>query len=133
MASMPKPDLATNRKKPQKSAKSASKSANKPRGKPFGPNNLANPVGRPKQTEEELDLVAACKVKSRDALEVIEELMVSGKSDAVRLNAAAFVIERGFGKAVQPTENKHTGDLQLHINPSQALRLAAEVLHGQPK
>ena len=81
-----------------------------------------------------MDLVAACKVKSRDALEVIEQLMVNGKSDAVRLNAAAFVIERGFGKAIQPTDNKHSGIVAVTlVNADQAARIASEVLLAYAK
>ena len=124
---------AENSKKQRVASKLPKKPIVMPRGTPFAKGSTGNAGGRPKQTEEELDLVAACKIKSRDALEVIEQLMVNGKSDAVRLNAAAFVIERGFGKAIQPTDNKHTGDLSLHINAAQALRLAAEVLNGQSK
>jgi hypothetical protein len=41
------------------------------------------------------------------ALSVIESLMLGADKDSVRLAAAAFIIERGYGKAVQ--RNEHAG------------------------
>ena len=100
----------------------------KPRGKPFAKGNQVNPTGRPKRTEEELDLIAACKVKSVDALARIENLMTTARSDSVQLNAAQFIIERAYGKAVQHTDNKHSGTMGVTLSIEQAKRIAREVL-----
>ncbi len=79
----------------------------KPRGKPFAPGNAANPGGRPKRTEEEFELIAACKTKTPAALNVIEHIMHNGESEKTRLSAAIAIIERAYGKP------KQEGDLNI--------------------
>lgn len=76
----------------------------KPRGKPFKAGESGNPGGRPKRTAEELDLIAACKDRTPAALAVIESIMMKGENERNRLAAAQAIIERGYGKAVQPVE-----------------------------
>ena len=66
-----------------------------------------NPGGRPKRTAEEFALIQACKAKSPGALKVIESLMYEADKDAVRLAAAIFFIERGFGKPPDRIESPH--------------------------
>lgn len=62
-----------------------------------------NPGGRPKRTPEEIDLIAACKQKTEDALDVLLKIMIEGENERNRITAALAIIERGHGKAVQPT------------------------------
>lgn len=76
----------------------------KPRGKPFKAGESGNPGGRPKRTAEELDLIAACKEKAPEALAVIAGIMTKGENERNRLAAANAIIERGYGKPVQPVE-----------------------------
>lgn len=85
----------------------------KPRGKPFGPGNLANPSGRPKRTEEEFELINACKAKTPDALIVIESIMRDGDSEKTRLSAAQYIIDRAYGKAKQETDVNVQGELGI--------------------
>jgi hypothetical protein len=73
-------------------------------GNGFKPGQSGNPGGRPKKTQEELDLVAACKQKAPEALAVIAGIMNRGENERNRLAAAQAIIERGYGKAVQPVE-----------------------------
>lgn len=77
----------------------------------FQPGKSGNPGGRPKRSPEEkaeeLALEAACRAKTKEALATIVSLMHKADKDSVRLAAAQFVIERGWGKAVQP--NVHGG------------------------
>ena len=82
-----------------------SRAAKKPRGsgKRFLPGCSGNPGGRPKRTPEELDLIAACKAKTPEALAVIENLMSTSRNDRVRMDAALAIIERAHGKPTQPT------------------------------
>ena len=108
--------------------KLAAISKKKPRGKSFAAGSSGHPTGRPKRTEEELDLLAACKFKSVDALARIENLMTTARSDSVQLNAAQFIIERAYGKAVLHTDNKHTGTMGVTLSMEQAKRIAREVL-----
>jgi hypothetical protein len=77
----------------------------------FKPGQSGNLSGRPALTHEqkaqELELVKACRERSASALAVIETLMRTGDRDSVRLSAAQFIIERGYGKAAQ--FNEHSG------------------------
>ena len=75
-----------------------------PRGKPFKKGRSGNPGGRPKRTEDEVNLIEACKQKTPEALAVIESLMHEGSNERVQLAAAAFIIERGWGKATKRVE-----------------------------
>ena len=86
-------------------------SKKQPRGKPFAKGQTGNPGGRPKRTQEEQDLIEACKSKTPAALGVIENLMYEASSDNVKLTAALAIIERAWGKPVQPTDNQHSGSL----------------------
>jgi hypothetical protein len=81
-------------------------SEKKPRGpgKPFQKGIGGNPRGRPKLTAEALDLIAACKAKAPEALAVMEQIMMNGENERNRLAAAQAIIERGYGKAVQPLD-----------------------------
>lgn len=53
----------------------------------------------------------ACGSSSPEALNTILELMRTSQSDKVRMNAAAFVIERRYGKALVRQEVR-TGPLE---------------------
>lgn len=70
----------------------------------FEKGKSGNPGGRPKRTQEELDLIAACKKRTPAALAVIESIMMEGQSDKARLSAAMAIIDRAYGKPTQPTE-----------------------------
>ena len=71
---------------------------------PFVKGKSGNPGGRPKKTEQEFDLISACRQKAPDALAVIENIMVNGESERVRLSAAIAIIERAYGSvaAINP-------------------------------
>ena len=69
----------------------------------FKAGKSGNPGGRPKLTVEVLDLVAACKNKTPDALAVLERIMMNGESERNQMAAAMAIIERGHGKPIQPT------------------------------
>jgi len=70
----------------------------------FKPGQSGNPGGRAKKTTEEFELIAACKKKAPEALEVIAGLMHTSGQDSVRLSAALAIVERGFGKSVDRKE-----------------------------
>lgn len=69
---------------------------------------VQNPHGRPKLTPEQLATSRmfrqACRERSPEALEAIEMLTVHADRDSVRLAASSFIIEHGFGKALQTIE-----------------------------
>ena len=83
----------------------------KPRGRPIQKGQVLNPGGRPKKTDEELDLIAACKAKTPQALAVMSEIMTSGEQEKNRLTAAMAIIERAYGKPVQPQDVDLTGNI----------------------
>lgn len=74
------------------------------RGRPFQKGQTGNPSGRPKKTQEEIDLVAFCKAKTPAALEVIEKIMIEGTNERNRLAAAQAIIERAYGKPKETVE-----------------------------
>ena len=88
-----------------------SKDKAKPRGKPITKGQVLNPGGRPKKTVEELDLIAACKAKTPDALDVMVNMMHNGEQEKNRLTAAMAIIERAYGKPVQPQDVSLSGNL----------------------
>lgn len=79
----------------------------------FKPGKSGNPFGRPKKTEQELDLIAACKDKTPAAMDVIVDLMQNGEREQTRLTAAMAIIERAYGKPVQPQDVAMSGALAI--------------------
>jgi hypothetical protein len=98
----------------EKSAAISGKTA-KPRGKAFAKGSSGNPNGRPKRTPEELDLIAACKAKTPQALDTMVEIMERGENERNRLAAAQAIIERGYGKPTQPIEGNLDVGLTVEI------------------
>ncbi|TAM08296.1 MAG: hypothetical protein EPN70_00715 [Paraburkholderia sp.] len=92
--------MATNSKKPRGA------------GKQFQPGTSGNPTGRPKKTPEEQELIDMCRMKSRAALDVVEQIMLRGASERTRLAAALAVIERAYGKPRQEIDANVSGQIQ---------------------
>jgi len=83
--------------------------------KAFKPGVSGNPAGRPKKTVEELDLIAACKAKTPDALATISDIMTNGEKEQTRLSAALAIIERAYGKPVQQVDASISGTVISRI------------------
>jgi len=101
-----------------KTTRPAENSKLAPRGKPFQPGQTGNRGGRPKKTEEERTLEQMCRAKTQDALDVLVKIMDSEKSnERNRITAAMAIIERGHGKAVQPTTigNPDGSKMDMHM------------------
>ena len=77
----------------------------------FKAGQSGNPGGRPKKTPEELDLIAACKAKTPAALAVMSDIMANGENEKNRLTAAMAIIERAYGKPVQPQDVNMAGNI----------------------
>lgn len=100
-----------------KTTRPAENSKLAPRGKPFQPGKTGNPGGRPKKTEEERTLEQMCRDKTPDALGVLIQIMEAGEQERNRMTAAMAIIERGYGKAVQPTTigNPDGSKMDMHM------------------
>ena len=83
--------------------------------KAYKPGVSGNPAGRPKKTAQELDLIAACKSRTPEALGVITDIMNNGEKEQTRLAAALSIIERAYGKPVQPQDVNVSGTLFTSI------------------
>jgi hypothetical protein len=99
-----------------KTTRPAENSKLAPRGKPFQPGKTGNPGGRPKKTEEERTLEQMCRDKTPDALGVLIQIMESGEQERNRMTAAMAIIERGYGKAVQPTTIGNPDGSKMDMN-----------------
>lgn len=86
-----------------KHAENSKLTAKKPRGTPFPKGQTGNPNGRPLKTDEERTLEAMCREKTGSALAVLTHIMENGQNERNKITAAMAIIERGHGKAVQPT------------------------------
>lgn len=83
---------------PAISEKAAAK--RRPLGRPFEPGKSGNPSGRPKVAHE---LASAFQAHGLEALEVLLAVMRNRKARGQdRIRAAEVILERGFGKALQP-------------------------------
>lgn len=99
-----------------KTTRPAENSKLAPRGKPFQPGKTGNPGGRPKKTEEERTLEQMCRDKTPDALGVLIQIMEKGEQERNRMTAAMAIIERGYGKAVQPTTIGNPDGTKMDMN-----------------
>lgn len=96
--------MSQNRQESDKPKRKAPKTA-------FAKGKSGNPGGRPPKTTQELDLIAACKDRTPEALAVITDIMVNGEKEQTRLTAALSIIERAYGKPVQPQDVSLSGSL----------------------
>jgi len=73
----------------------------------FKPGQSGNPLGRPKSDKTIRDLA---KIHTKDALKTLSDIVKNPKaSDTARVQACNAILDRGWGKAPQYTENVNLG------------------------
>ena len=93
----------------------------------FQKGNNANPSGRPKLTPDQKiqreQVIEACRAASHKALETLLDLMVNAPQASVRMQAAEALLDRGWGKALQVTENHNINENVDALAPDEAYRV----------
>lgn len=84
-------------------AANSDKTAKKPRGRPFAPGQSGNPKGRPKNSQEQQNALAAIRDLAPTAVEIMQQMLTSQATPAaVRARLITEVLDRTYGKAVLP-------------------------------
>lgn len=69
----------------------------------FQPGQSGNPGGRPRELKE---VIALARQHTAAAVEALFAIAAGGQNEAARVSAASALLDRGWGKPVQP----HDGD-----------------------
>ena len=105
---------------------------NKPvRGRPFQPGNNANPRGRPlkDRTIEKL-----CRAMTSEAVDTLKEIMLNGKKDGDRREAAKVILQYGWGRPRSEVEiTTHVSLGQMHLEALKQINTAFEDQKAQAK
>jgi len=75
----------------------------------------------------EFDLEQACKAKAKEVFEAMLKIALHGENESARLHALTFILERGYGKAVERHEHRY-GVLEdeMIADAPEMVRLAKE-------
>ena len=106
-------------------AESSPKSSEKKRrgpGRPFKPGQSGNPGGRPKMSEDVREMLKAATPKAvRLLVSVMDD---DGQKTALRMDAAKTIIERVYGKPLQPIDSTISGGLDVGLSDADRQLLA---------
>jgi hypothetical protein len=82
-------------------------------GRPFPPGVSGNPGGRPKDVGE---VRALARKYTLLAVNTLVRLAKSADKDAVRATAAAALLDRGWGRPVQPVSGENGGPIMIQVD-----------------
>ena len=98
-------------------AESSGESSEKKRrgpGRPFKPGQSGNPGGRPKISDDVREMLKAATPKAvRLLVSVMDD---DGQKTALRMDAAKTIIERVYGKPLQPIDSTISGGLDVGLS-----------------
>ena len=106
-------------------AESSPKSSEKKRrgpGRPFKPGQSGNPGGRPKMSEDVREMLKAATPKAVKLL--VSVMDDDGQKAALRMDAAKTIIERVYGKPLQPIDSTISGGLDVGLSDADRQLLA---------
>ena len=84
-----------------------------PAGRPFVKGQSGNPTGRPKALQDVIDLARSHTV---DVITVLHEIAMNKRAAAVaRVSAGNSLLDRGWGKPVQPIDLTVQDDIAAAI------------------
>lgn len=81
-------------------------------GKKFQKGQSGNPGGLSK---EHAEIARICREKGKDAIETIVGLAQRARSESIKLAAAQYLIDRGFGKPKQSVGLESDGELVVRV------------------
>jgi hypothetical protein len=91
----------------------------------FKKGQSGNPGGRPKELAE---LQRLARAKTKEMVAVLVDIAESGESETARVIAAQAVLDRGYGKPVQPIDGDGQGgaiQLAAALSDDELARIAA--------
>ena len=91
-------------------------------GRPFKPGQSGNPNGRPKMAE---DVRKKLKAATPEAVQLLVDVMKNeNEKTALRMDAAKTIIERVYGKPLQPIDSTISGGLNVGLSDADRRLLA---------
>lgn len=91
-------------------------------GRPFKPGQSGNPSGRPKMSDDVREMLKAATPKAVKLL--VSVMDDDGQKAALRMDAAKTIIERVYGKPLQPIDSTISGGLDVGLSDADRQLLA---------
>jgi hypothetical protein len=82
---------------------------------PFRKGKSGNPGGRPKKTEQVIEIEALARQYAPQAMEALVKIALTGKSDSARVAASIAILDRAFGRPRQMLQAESKSNVQYFI------------------